>query len=167
MSPQRASGYDRRPDEDYQTPCWVAQAIASRLRKVGVKTVWEPAAGHGALADVLKDEGFTVVATTDDFLSHTKTPEPVDCICTNPPYGDDRRSTLACRFIRHALALRVPVVAMLLRVDFNSAKRRVDLFRDNPDFAGKVVLLDKSDGSRVRARRATTMRGSPGIGADT
>jgi hypothetical protein len=144
MSPQRASGYARRPDEDYATPAWVARAIAPRLRKAGVKTVWESAGGAGSLADALTVEGFDVVATTDDFLQHTRPPDRlVDAIVTNPPYGDDRRGALACRFIRHALGLRVNVVAMLLRVDFDSGKSRVDLFRDNPDFAGKVVLLDR------------------------
>jgi hypothetical protein len=139
---QRASGYERRPNEDYPTPRWVAAVIAEHLRRKRVKTVWEPAAGNGALADALVREGFTVVSTTDDFLSHTKTPEPVDCICTNPPYGEDRRSLVACEFIRQALTL-APVVAMLLRVDFDSGKARKGLFRDCPAFAGKIVLLDR------------------------
>ena len=141
---QRASGYARRANEDYPTPAWVARAIAPRLRKVGVKTVWEPARGAGSLADALAAEGFNVVATTDDFLRHTHPPDRlIDAIVTNPPYGDDRRGQLACDFIRHALTLRVNLVAMLLRVDFDSGKTRVDLFRDNPAFAGKVVLLDR------------------------
>jgi hypothetical protein len=32
---------------------------------------------------------------------------------------------------------------MLLRVDFDLAKTRADLFRDNPRFAGKSVLRDR------------------------
>jgi predicted RNA methylase len=141
---QRASGYARRANEDYPTPARVTKIIAEHLRvRERVRTIWEPAAGNGALAAALKDEGFRVVTTADDFLSHTKTPEPVDCICTNPPYGDDRRGVLACDFIRHALKLEVRTVAMLLRVDFDSGKARRGLFRDCPAFAGKIVLLDR------------------------
>jgi hypothetical protein len=140
---QRASGYVRRPNEDYPTQAWVAKIIAEHLRvRERVHTIWEPAAGDGALAAALKDDGFRVVATTDDFLAYIAAPEPVDCVCSNPPYGADGRGLLACEFIRHALTL-VPVVAMLLRVDFDSAKTRKALFRDCPAFAGKIVLLDR------------------------
>jgi tRNA G10 N-methylase Trm11 len=65
-------------------------------------------------------------------------PTGVDAIVTNPPYG-----RLATPFIRHALSLDVPIVAMLLRVDFDSAKTRRDLFADCPYFAGKITLLDR------------------------
>jgi hypothetical protein len=64
----------------------------------------------------------------------------VDGVCTNPPYGVQGK--LACQFITHALAL-VPVVAMLLRVDFDSGKTRVHLFRDCKAFAHKIVLMDR------------------------
>jgi hypothetical protein len=30
-----------------------------------------------------------------------------------------------------------------LRVDFDSGRTRADLFRDNPSFVGKLVLLDR------------------------
>jgi predicted RNA methylase len=140
---QRNSGYKRQPNEAYDTPPWVTKIIADHLRvREKVRTIWEPAAGQGALAAALVDEGFRVVATTDDFLSRTKTPEPVDCICTNPPYGDDGRGVQACAFIARALTL-TPVVAMLLRVDFDSGKTRKALFRDCPAFAGKITLLDR------------------------
>jgi len=140
---QRASGYARRPNEDYPTPAWVAKVIADHLRiRERVRTVWEPAAGNGALAAALTAEGFVVTATTDDFLAYIAAPEPTDCICTNPPYGEDRRSLIACEFIRQSLTL-APIVAMLLRVDFDSGKGRKALFRDCPAFAGKIVLLDR------------------------
>ena len=141
---QRGSDYPRRADEDYRTPAWVGQAIARYLRRAAVTDVWEPAAGAGALASALTAEGFSVVATTDDFLKRTSPPRAdLDAVVTNPPYGADRRSDLACAFIRHALTLPVRVVAMLLRVDFDSGKTRTDLFRDNPRFAGKITLLDR------------------------
>jgi hypothetical protein len=60
-----------------------------------------------------------------------------------PPYGADRGGRLAEAFIRHALTFDVRLVAGLLRVDFDSAKTRADLFRDNKIFAGKIVLVDR------------------------
>jgi hypothetical protein len=140
---QRISDYTRRADEDYATPAWVGHAIATPLQLINVRSVWEPATGAGKLARALRLEGFHVAETKDDFLKRSEPPEEADAIVTNPPYGEDRRSDLACAFIRHALDMPVDVVAMLLRVDFDSAKTRVDLFRDNRRFAGKIVLLDR------------------------
>jgi hypothetical protein len=140
---QRASGYARRANEDYPTPDWVTAAIAEYLRRRALY-IWEPAAGHGALAIRLMADGFRVIATADDFLQYAAPPHSrIDAIVTNPPYGADRRGALASDFIRHALSLEVRTVAMLLRIDFDSAKTRGDLFRDNPAFAGKIVLLDR------------------------
>src|SRR5262245_21258959 len=140
---QRNSGYVRRPDEDYPTPRWVTAIIAGHLdASEQFYSIWEPAAGDGALAEGLRKCGLQVLETVGDFFAYIAPPESVDCICTNPPYGADRRGLQACEFIRHALTL-VPIVAMLLRVDFDSAKTRVDLFRDNPRFSRKIVLLDR------------------------
>ena len=140
---QRNSGFARRPNEDYPTPFWVAAALAHRLRR-RARRVWEPAAGDGGLAHSLEALGFETIATADDFLGYAAPPlERVDAIVTNPPYGDDRRCEVARAFIRHALALEIPLVAMLLKIDFDSARLRVDLFRDNASFAGKLVLIDR------------------------
>jgi hypothetical protein len=141
---QRASGYARRANEDYPTPPWVTAVIARHLLPRAVH-IWEPAAGHGALAQALTDDWrFRVSATGDDFFGHSSLPDPcVDAIVTNPPYGADGRNLIACAFIRHALKFDVRTVAMLLRIDFDSAKTRVDIFRDCPTFAGKIVLLDR------------------------
>jgi hypothetical protein len=137
---QRVSGYARRPDDDYPTPAWVVEAIAAHLRRRALD-LWEPAVGKGALAAALTLAGFRTCATSDDFLRYAAPPRPVDAIVSNPPYGVGGR--LAAAFVRHALGLDVPVVAMLLRVDFDSGKTRSDLFRDNPSFATKLVLLDR------------------------
>ena len=140
---QRASGFDRRPNEDYPTPAWVAAVIAAWLRP-RAHCIWEPASGHGALAAALTAQVFRVIATGGDFLDYRVPPDPlITAIVTNPPYGADHRNELACDFIRHALSLDVRIVAMLLRIDFDSAKTRVDIFRDHPAFAGKIVLLDR------------------------
>lgn len=139
---QRASGYERRPNEDYGSPAWVAAAVAPFLRELGVTSIWEPAPGAGQLAQALEAQGFQLTCTKGDFLNRSYV--RASCICTNPPYGVDRRNGLAVDFIRHALQLKgIRTVAMLLRVDFDSAKTRRDIFRDEPRFWAKVTLLDR------------------------
>ena len=64
-------------------------------------------------------------------------------LITNPPYGDRRRGELAVAFIEHALKLKIPRIAMLLRNDFDSAITRQHLFRNEPRFAFKLVLLNR------------------------
>jgi hypothetical protein len=137
---QRQSGYARQRDEAYDTPAPPVRALAPFLRQRGAVHLWDPAAGAGSLVCTLRDEGFQVTGTTDDFLAKSSAPPGVDAIATNPPYGVGGK--LAVRFIEHALEF-VPLTAMLLRIDFDSGKTRVHLFRDRPDFAGKIVLLDR------------------------
>jgi hypothetical protein len=138
---QRCSGYERQHDDVYETPRWVVRIAARYLRRRCLN-VWEPANGPSSkLAQALRVEGFKVAATNDDFLLKTCLPDSrIDSICTNPPYGKGGR--LACQFIAHALEL-APVVAMLLRVDFDSGKTRTGLFRDCKAFAHKIILLDR------------------------
>ena len=86
-------------------------------------------------------EGFDASATNDNFLLRTSLPcTRIDGICTNPPFGTGGR--LACQFIARALEL-VPVIAMLLRIDFDRGKTRTHLFSDCPAFDRKIVLLDR------------------------
>jgi hypothetical protein len=142
VSPQRNSGYVRRPNEHYPTPAWLASTIAPYLRRVQVETIWEPANGvDSPLSLGLVEEGFAVVGTDDNFLQRAAPPTQIDAVVTNPPFG--HQGKLACDFIRHALSLEVRIAVMLLRVDFDSGRTRVSLFRDNPSFAGKIVLLDR------------------------
>ena len=136
---QRNSGYARVRDEHYETPDWVAGVIAMWLHQ-SVKRIWEPAPGSGRFARRLKTYGFEVATTSCDFLTAPMAPW-VDAIVTNPPYG--KRGELAEAFIRHALELETPIAAFLLKVDYDSAKTRRDIFRDCPYFAGKIVLLDR------------------------
>jgi hypothetical protein len=138
---QRVSGYPRQPDETYETPRWVSQVAAARLRG-RCAYLWDPANGPGSkLAQALRAEGFHVVGTNDDFLLKDSLPDPrIEGIITNPPYGPNGR--LARAFIAHALNL-APIVAMLLRVDFDSGKTRASLFGNCASFVGKIVLTDR------------------------
>ena len=137
---QRVSGYTRQPDDEYETPPWVTQMIIPHLN--GCQFLWDPANGpRSAIVRELQAHKFEAIATNDNFVARTTPPHKhVDAVCTNPPYGVQGKQ--ACQFVTHALAL-VPVVAMLLRVDFNSGKTRVHLFRDCKAFARKIVLLDR------------------------
>lgn len=105
--------------------------------------IWEPAAGHHLIADVLTEAGYTV-KTTDiadygfndeklDFLNFNGTFD--GDIITNPPYG------LSTDFAVKALEVIKPghKVAMFLRTLFLEGTKRYDrLFKDNPP---KIVYV--------------------------
>jgi hypothetical protein len=83
--------------------------------------IWEPAAGHGAIARVLRDHGHAVIASdienhdglhfVADFLATTSMPAGTEAILTNPPFK------IVETFIAHALEL-CPLVAMFARLQF-------------------------------------------------
>ncbi|MGA1580299.1 MAG: hypothetical protein ACO35B_06435 [Luminiphilus sp.] len=136
---QRTSGYARIDGDLYETPAWVTAAVIPHLDPLP-GLVWEPAAGGGKIVKELQRHGIRVVATDistgADFFEHKPVSAP--CILTNPPYS------VAQRFIEHALALCPEgLVVMLLRTDFDHAKRRVHLFMDNRRFRKKVILTKR------------------------
>jgi hypothetical protein len=137
---QRGSGYERKADEEYQTPPWATCALLARLAPF--RLAWDPCAAGGNIVSAIQAAGFKAIGTRDNFYAYTKPPHAADCLITNPPYGVDRRGAEAVKFIQHALPL-VPRVAMLLRNDFDSALGRQALFRENKAFAGKVTLLNR------------------------
>lgn len=151
---QRNSGRDRIAFDLYETPAWVADALAEHV-PLAHKTIWEPAAGSGKLVAALSAHGCHVTASdiTDhgcpyvtcplDFASpHTSHPTLVhwDGIITNPPYGP--RGELADAFIRRGLQRIADYgfLALLLPIDFDSAGTRADVFGDNQSFSAKIVL---------------------------
>jgi hypothetical protein len=138
---QRPSGYARQADDVYETPLWVTQVVVPYLRQHCLWP-WDPVNGPASkIAKASRQSGFPVVATNGDFLTRTSLPYTrIDSICTNPPYGTGGR--LACQFVAHAPEL-VPVVAMLVRVDFDSSKTRMHLFQNCPAFDRKITLLDR------------------------
>jgi len=140
---QRPSGYRRQPDEAYETPPWVIAALLSQL-PTPIRCAWDPCDRHsGRLVAALRAQGVDTIGTAEDFLTITAAPVGVSDLITNPPYGEAKRGELAVRFIEHALELLVPRIAMLLRNDFDSAFSRQHIFRHCPDFAGKIVLLNR------------------------
>ena len=85
--------------------------------------LWEPAAGRGAIVNVLRAAGHEVLASDlvdygepthfprRDFLLERKAPDGCELVSTNPPFR------LANEFVAHALDL-CPRVIMLLRLGF-------------------------------------------------
>jgi hypothetical protein len=116
----------------YPTPPEATRALLSVEAFPG--GVWEPCAGSGEMAAVLREAGCTVRATTleeaqydprrpkhrvkggVDFLGEAESAHPN--IVTNPPYNR------AEEIIRHALSLRPAKVAMLLNIGFLGAECR-------------------------------------------
>lgn len=133
--------YPRQADEEYNTPAWVAAPIAQWLAEQNVTNIWEPAPGSGKFAQALRFRGCHVLETHENFLDGKFWWPSCQALVTNPPYG--KRGELGEAFAYHALALGAPIVALLLRVDYDSAKTRRRLFGDCPFFAGKIVLLDR------------------------
>jgi hypothetical protein len=137
---QRNSGYVRQPNEEYTTPAWVVRVLLPYLPRRNCAHILDPAGPGTAIADALIAAGYDAIVSSDDFLATQTAPVGVNTIICNPPFGTGGK--LACRFIEHALEL-VPLVAMLLRIDFDSGKTRTHLFRDHEYFTGKIVLLDR------------------------
>jgi hypothetical protein len=139
---QRGSGYPRVPDEQYETITWPVLALLQHLP--GINHVWDPCdRGSGKLVDALLVRKINAYGTEHDFLTITEAPCRTDAIITNPPYGERRRGEKAVAFVEHALTLEVPYVAMLLRTVFDGAITRQHLFRNEPRFAFKLVLLNR------------------------
>jgi len=91
--------------------------------------IWEPAAGRGAIVDVLRAAGHEVIAYDiedygvpgqaggRDFLLETEAPDGIDCALTNPPFR------IANEFVAHALKLCSRVI-ILARLAFLESERR-------------------------------------------
>jgi hypothetical protein len=126
----------RHPDADrgfdlYETP---AAAVEALIRAENLPlTIWEPAAGCGAIVNVLRAHGHRVIASdlidygfpldfVADFLKTTLPPKGIGAILTNPPF----KQRLAEKFVAHALDL-CPRVIMLARFAFYESTGRTDI----------------------------------------
>jgi hypothetical protein len=116
----------------YSTPSVAVEAVLKVERLP--HRIWEPAAGRGAIVEVLRSAGHEVYASdlidygyplhsTRDFLLEPEMPDAVECIITNPPYK------LAEEFVKRALEL-APLVIMLLRLAFLESERRCGILEN-------------------------------------
>lgn len=132
----------------YPTPPDVTVALLDFLQIPKSATIWEPACGEHAMADVMCERGYTVYATDIrdgvDFLT-TDIPSGVDWIITNPPFS------LAEDFIERCTDHHVPF-ALLLKSQYWHAAKRANLFMRyppsyilpltwRPDFTGQGASL--------------------------
>jgi len=146
-----ASGYEREPNDLYETEPWATRVLLRRFPSVRGRNIWEPAAGNHKIADVLRWEGANVHASDivqydrkhDGILDFLKVPSPQTPydIVTNPPYGPGNR--IAAQFARLALQRTDNWIALLMPAIFDFGKSRRDLFADNPRFAFKIALVDR------------------------
>ena len=138
----------------YPTPRWATQALLDHESFEG--TIWEPACGDGAMSEVLRENGLSVMSSDlydrgysnclaisgVDFLKSNST---YDNIITNPPYS------LAEAFTLHALRQTKEKVALLLRLAFlESARRQKNIFQKTPlarvwVFSERVTFYPKGE----------------------
>lgn len=115
----------RKNLDDYPTPPDVTIALMEFLQ-LDKKTIWEPACGNGTMSGVLKNYGHNVIETDIltgyDFLSCNY---KCDAIITNPPFY------LSTEFIKKATK-NANLVAFVLKSQFWHAKKRLELFNQNP-----------------------------------
>jgi hypothetical protein len=116
----------------FPTPEWATHALIDNEDFEG--SIWEPACGDGAMAEVLKKTGCPVIATDlfdrgygepeVDFLQSTRT---ADNIVTNPPYN------AAEGFVQAGVGQSRRKMALLLRLAFlEGANRQRTIFTDMP-----------------------------------
>jgi hypothetical protein len=121
----------------YQTPAVAVEALL-RVEQIPHR-IWEPAAGRGAIVNVLRAHGHDVLASdlidygvpgqeVWDFLGIDSDCYPLrDCIVTNPPFR------IAQELVERALEL-CPKVILLLRLAFLESERRCNIL-DNAGLA--------------------------------
>jgi hypothetical protein len=149
------SGYARQDLEKYYTPTWVTEALFSVESFEGA--VLEPSCGAGDMLRVIQKYNPATGNDIDqpdgyDFL--TKDLEAPNVI-TNPPYGPD--GGLALAFVEKALAVTRGwdgKVAMLLRIDFDSASGRHHIFAGHRAWHRKIVLTRRIRWTNIDQKKA-------------
>jgi hypothetical protein len=136
----------QHPHRDRGNDCYSTSAVAVDAL-LAVETlpfhIWEPAAGHGSIVNVLREAGHRVVASDilhydffeADFLEQTRAPVGTELILTNPPYKH------ATEFVEHALRL-CPRVIMLCRLAFLESRRRTGIL-DSGALAAVHVFIER------------------------
>lgn len=125
------TAYSRNDSDFYPTPPEVTQALIDFLEIPKSDKIWEPACGDGRMANVFKQNGYTVISSdiretdqcdfvcdfTREYYDHES-----DWIVTNPPFA------IAEQFIQSAYSMGVPF-AMLLKSQYWHSRKRYDLFQ--------------------------------------
>ena len=128
-----------RQNEDYYATDPIAAKLLIKIEPINKSIpIWECSSGEDHLANVFRDEGYTV--RTSDIIKRTETTEVLNFlsddnnkqwngyIITNPPYNK------AVEFVDKAMSL-IPdgmKVIMFLKVLFLEGKKRAELFKKYP-----------------------------------
>jgi hypothetical protein len=149
----------REENDFYPTPPDVTRALMAvegpRLRDLG--SVWEPAAGDGAMAREIEAFGLPVItsdlidrscpgAEIRNFYDFSITMAPA--IVTNPPYCEVNARDGKGRWLTHSLSLGAQYVALFLNWDWPAAAGLAPILAQHPisrvyvcrwkvDFTGK------------------------------
>lgn len=122
------TAYKRAKSDFYPTPPEATQALLDFLKIPKETVIWEPACGEGHMVDVIRENGYRVIASDiifgTDYLRAQK-PNNVGFIITNPPFSQ------AKEFISVSLLQNIPF-AFLLKSQFWHARSRYDLFYKQP-----------------------------------
>jgi|SRR5690348_17160027 len=122
------SGGERRPLDFYPTPPEATRALLPLIKHWPYE-LWEPCCGDGAISEVLRKVGYDVVS--DDIVDYGyggvqdffEVDDPAHrCIVTNPPFNR------ADEFIRHAHKIGVSRMALILKINFWNARKRIPLW---------------------------------------
>ncbi len=122
----------------FRTPRALTEELLRHAKFEGV--IWEPACGDGAISEVLKEKGYSVISSDlydrgygeqKDFLKES--PEGIDNIITNPPFN------IADKFLEHALNVANKKVAMLFPIRYLSGKSRKKIFDSWP--ISKLIVI--------------------------
>jgi hypothetical protein len=160
---EKADHLEREPDDFYPTPPAPTRALLAYeenhldRHRVMHGSIWEPACGDGAMADVIEGAGFTVHrsdiidrgcnAEIRDFFDVRQAPSPA--IITNPPYNRISAAQGKGAWVSHAMGtLGIEYMALLLNWSWPGAAglariwsayppARVYLMRWKIDFTGQ------------------------------
>jgi hypothetical protein len=134
----------REATDFYRTPEWVTAAIMVREEMPG--PILEPACGDGAISEMLKKRGHTVISSDlydhgygdigRDFLNSLYKIE-IGTIITNPPYAQIEP------FIHHSLQIATHKVIILGRLLFLEGKNRRDRMFDGHTPLSRIYVLSE------------------------
>ncbi|UXM94298.1 hypothetical protein N5853_09280 [Bartonella sp. HY329] len=138
----------RERNDFYPTPPEPILALlkAEHTTLIKYNKIWEPAAGDGAMAKIIREHGFNVRisdlidrgcgAKIANFYSFKQPMAPA--IITNPPFSECNKDP---GFVRHALeVLKVDYMALLLPFIWpGSARERGKLWADYPPY--KIYMM--------------------------
>ena len=121
----------RRKSDFYETPYSMTEQLLENelfgVNSVYGGTILEPACGNGAIAKVLKEKGYDVVAydKEKDFLQETKF---CPYIITNPPYSQ------AFEFILKAKKIAIDKFCFLLPLSYLHGQKRFEKIWSDAEF---------------------------------